>query len=64
MSGVGNREPGAGTGNWRPETALGDIMDGVMSIRERFSVPALRATGSLFASQRRIFLLPTSAFHI
>jgi hypothetical protein len=51
----------SGTGS--PGTALGDIIVGVMSVRERLSVPALRAPGSLYASQRRIFLLSTSAFH-
>jgi hypothetical protein len=36
----------------------------MVPVREHLSVPALRATGSLYASQRRIFLLSASAFHI
>jgi hypothetical protein len=54
----------SGTGSLEPGSALGDIIVGVMSVRERLSEPALRAPGSLYASQRRIFLLSTSAFQL
>jgi hypothetical protein len=39
------------------------MMIDVMPVRERLSVSALGATGSLYASQRHIFLLAASAFH-
>ncbi len=64
MSGTGSRERETGSRSREPGTALGDIIVDVMSVREHLAVPALRAPGSLYASQRRIFLLSASAFHI